>query len=206
MDHPDLLDAWTRWSAHLQAPPLEVYPPKPEPPIPPQPTSPYAKHKEYRMSGKQTVLILATAGKAGRPDKPNSGPWGDLKDDAGQPRNWRGVLFDGVIDGDGNLTPAPKAKAEDYQFELSQPDARHQLYHAGVDGFFGADATAFATKPGSDQFYIKPAAETRGGYESPVVYDGNLTPGLLSGQVEYVYNDGKGPAGVSCGFSVKVLS
>lgn len=152
------------------------------------------------MSTTQKVLIIGTAGKAGRPGKPNSGPW------AGLNRGWRGVLFDGEVDANGNLTPAPKATAADYEFELSMPDDRHQLRHAGVDGFFGADATAFAVSPGSDQFYIKPAAETRGGYESPVIYEGNVTPKLLSGQVEYVYNGGKGPAGVSCGFSVVVLS
>jgi hypothetical protein len=207
-DHPDLVQPWADFAAQLQAPPLESYPPDapPEPPKP-QPPSPYQKHKEYRMSTKQNVLIVGPAGKYGRPNKPNTGPWGDLKDEAGKPRNWRGVIWDGVKDGSGAVVPSPanpKVSASDYVFELSQPDDRHQLYHAGVDGFFGADATAFATSPGADQFYIKPAAETRGGYEAPVVYEGNVTPKLLSGQVEYVANDGKGPAFVSCGFGVEV--
>lgn len=202
-DHPDLVQPWADFAAQLQAPPLERYPPvaPPDPikPDPPKP-SPYKKHKEHRMSTTQKVLIIGTAGKAGRPGKPNSGPW------AGLNRGWRGVLFDGEVDANGNLTPAPKATAADYEFELSMPDDRHQLRHAGVDGFFGADATAFAVSPGSDQFYIKPAAETRGGYESPVVYEGNLTPGLLSGQVEYVADGGHGQPFVSCAFAVKVLS
>jgi hypothetical protein len=173
----------------------------PKPPDPPV-TSLYRKHKEHRMSTKQTVAIVGSAGLYGRPGKPNSGPW------AGLNRGWRGVIFDGVKDDSGALksNKDPKVSASDYHFELSQPDDRHQLYHAGTDGFFGADATAFATAAGADQFYIKPAAETRGGYESPVIYEGNLTPKLLSGQIEYVANDGKGPAFVSCGFAVEVLS
>ncbi len=213
--HAELQEAFSRLKAAgakagaAQLLPVET-PKPPDPPDPPK--SPYAKHKEYRMpTTKQSVLIIGTAGKAGRPDKPNTGPWKDLKDDAGQPRNWRGVIFDGAVDQHGNLTPGPAKpgepapQASDYAFELSQPDNRHQLYHAGVDGFFGADATAFAVSPGSDQFYVKPAAETRGAYESPVVYEGNVTSKLLSGQVEYLYNEGNGPAGVSCGFSVVVL-
>lgn len=165
-------------------------PPDPEPPKPEPPKSPYATHKEYRMSDKQTVLIIGPAGKAGRPDKPNTGPWGSLN------RGWHGIIWDGD----------PNNPTDKHKFELSKPDDRHQLYHAGADGFFGADATAFATKPGSDQFYIKPAAETRGGYEAPVIYEGNLTPGLLSGQVEYVADGGHGQPFVSCAFAIKVLS
>jgi hypothetical protein len=159
-------------------------------PVPPKPVPrPYAKHKEYRMPTTQTVLIIGPAGKAGRPDKPNTGPWGSLN------RGWHGIIWDGD----------PNNPTDKHKFELSMPDSRHQLYHAGADGFFGADATGFATKPGSDQFYIKPAAETRGGYEAPVIYEGNVTPGLLSGQVEYV-DDQSGQAYVSCGFAIKVLS
>jgi hypothetical protein len=142
------------------------------------------------MSTKQTVLIIGPAGKAGRPGKPNSGPWGGLN------RGWTGIIWDGD----------PNNPTDKHKFELSKPDDRHQLYHAGADGFFGADATAFAVSPGSDQFYIKPAAETRGGYESPVIYEGNLTPGLLSGQVEYVADEGRGQPFVSCAFAVKVIS
>ncbi len=210
MDHPDLLDAWTRWSAHLQAPPLEVYPPKPVPPIPPEPQpSPYAKHKEYRMStAKQTVRILCGF-LYGRPNKPNTGPWGGLKDDAGNPRGWRGVIWDGVKDASGSIVSNDnkntKTVSSDYEFELTMPDGRHSLYHAGADGFFGADNFGYAPTPGSDQFYIKPASETRGGYESPVIYDGNVTPKLLSGQVESV-DDKTGQPGVSSAFSVEVLS
>jgi hypothetical protein len=201
-DHPDLRQPWADFAAKLQAPALEPWPPV-TPPDPPKPVpSLYRKHKEHRMSTKQTVAIVGSAGLYGRPGKPNSGPW------AGLNRGWRGVIFDGVKDDSGALksNKDPKVSASDYHFELSQPDDRHQLYHAGADGFFGADATAFATAAGADQFYIKPAAETRGGYESPVIYEGNLTPKLLSGQIEYVANDGKGPAFVSCGFAVEVLS
>lgn len=211
--HPDLVQAWADWSAKLQAPALEKYPPD-SPPDPPKPQpSPYAKHKEYRMStAKQTVLIIGPAGKAGRPDEPNTGPWGGLKDDAGKPRGWRGVIWDGELQADGSVKSdnadklgAKAPSADDYKFELTQPDDRHQLYHAGAAGFFGADATAFATKPGSDQFYIKPEVETRGGYEAPVIYEGNLTPKLLSGQVEYVDDQTKQPF-VSCAFAIKVLA
>lgn len=210
MDHPDLVEPWQAWAEQLQAPDLQAYPPHVDPPIPPQPVPhPFAKHKEYRMStATQQVAIVGPAGLYGRPDKPNTGPWGGLKDDAGNPRNWRGVIWDGVKGADGqiNSNKNPKATSADYQFELSMPDGRHSLYHAGADGFFGADATANAVSPGSDQFYVKPAAETRGAFEAPVVYEGNVTPKLLSGQVEYVANDGAGPAFVSCGFGVEVLS
>jgi hypothetical protein len=210
MDHPDLVEPWQIWSAQLQAPTLEAYPPAPSPVDPPKPKpSPFLKHKEYRMStDKQNVAIVGPAGLYGRPNKPNTGPWGSLKDDAGKPRNWRGVIWDGVKDASGAIksNKDPKASSADYQFELTLPDGRHSLYHAGADGFFGADATANAVSPGSDQFYIKPAAETRGAFEAPVIYEGSVTPKLLSGQVEYVANDGKGPAFVSCGFAVEVLS
>lgn len=187
MDHPDLVEPWSVWAAQLQPPAFEPYPP-----TPPKPPSLYPAHKEHRMSAKQIVAIVGPAGKYGRPAAKNTGPWGDLKDAAGKPRGWRGLLWDGD-------TPS-----DEYRFELSQPDAKHQLYHPGVAGFFGADATAHATKPGSDQFYIKPEAEGRGGYEAPVIYEGNLTPGLLAGWVEFV--DERGKKFVSCGFAIEVLS
>jgi hypothetical protein len=210
-DHPDLVQPWADFAAQLQAPALEPWPPlaPPDPPKPePVPPSLYRQHKEHRMPTTQTVAIVGSAGLYGRPGKPNTGPWGSLKDDAGKPRNWRGVIFDGIKDESGAFksNKDPKVSATDYHFELSMPDDRHQLYHAGADGFFGADATANATAAGSDQFYVKPAAETRGGFESPVIYEGNLTPKLLSGQIEYVANDGQGPAFVSCGFAVEVIS
>ncbi len=192
MDHQDLVQPWQEFAAQLSAPALEPYPPPPDPPKPepepPQPPSLYLKHKEYRMSQKQIVCIVGPAGKFGRPDRPNTGPW------AGLGRGWRGIIFDGT------------SPSDDYRFELTKPDDRHQLYHPGVNCFFGADATEHSPKPGADQFFLKPASEGRGRDESPAIYEGNNMPGLLSGQVEYKANNGAGPAFVSCAFAVMVVS
>jgi hypothetical protein len=138
----------------------------------------------------KVVCVKGPAGKYARADEPNTGIWGGLVDDAGNPRNWRGVIWDGTDRND------PR-----YHFELSKPDARFAFVHIDTRCFLGLDATKHSTDLGT-QFYLKPEGETRGGYESPVVYDGNLS-GVLSGQVEY--DDAQGKY-VSCAFAVDVLS
>jgi hypothetical protein len=151
--------------------PPVIVPPPPDHPNPPPPPDP----QEDTM---KTVAIKGPGGKYGRADASGTGPWGHI--------GWRGIKWDG---------DEPTA---DYQFELTQPDDRFKFVHIATRGLLGVDATKFSGSVG-EQFYLKPDENDRGAYESPVVYEGNLT-GFLEGVVEYA--DGKYP---SCAFAVEVL-
>jgi hypothetical protein len=192
--HPELMEAFNNLKGatvpdmllmDVPSRPGPIEPPI-EPPVEPPVSHEYLYHKEYRMSEKQIVVIKGPAGKYGRPDGRNTGPWGGLN------RGWRGVIWDGT-----------DASDDHYHFELTKPDNGYALFHPGVNGFFGADATAYAVSPGSDQFYIKPAEETRGGYESPCIYEGNQMASMKAGWIEYPDPDGGFP---SCGFAIKVVA
>jgi len=131
------------------------------------------------------VAIKGPAGKYARADEPNTGPFGSLN------RGWRGLIWDGADRNDAR-----------YQFQLTKPDAYFQLVHVQTGDLFGIDATQFSGDIGA-QFYLKPAAEGRAGYESPSIYDGNQF-GALTGQVEY--SDPSVGKFVSCAFVMDVIS
>jgi hypothetical protein len=128
------------------------------------------------------VAVKGAAGKYGRADKPDTGPWGHLKE------GWRGIIFD---------RDHPDT---DCQFELTKPDDRFKLVHVQTRTLFGLDATKHSGGI-NEQFYLKPDENNRGAYESPVIYEGNLN-GALQGVVEYVNDEGKY---FSCAFAVEVL-
>jgi hypothetical protein len=130
----------------------------------------------------QIVAIKGPGGKYGRPDAPNTGPWGHLG------TGWRAVRFD-------RATPDA-----DCRFELSKPDDKHKLVNVSTRGLFSVDPTAAHIE---EQFNIKPSETDRGWSESPVVYDGNLF-GQLTGQVEFTQDAALGRF-VSCAFVVVPL-
>src|SRR5436190_16758274 len=104
-------------------------PPHPEPPIPPIPPhpippSPFAQHKELSLMDTKIVALRGPGGKFGRPDGPNTGPWGHLN------QGWRGMVWDG-----------DSPSGDNYKFELSRPDTKHKLVNLATRGLFGADPT-----------------------------------------------------------------
>jgi hypothetical protein len=134
----------------------------------------------------KVVCVKGPAGMYARADEPNTGIWG------GNQEGYRGVIWDGTDRNDAR-----------YHFEMTKPDNKFMLLHVESRCYLGIDATQYSGDIGR-QFYLKPEAMTSpGGYESPVIYDGNLS-GVLSGQVEY--DDPDRGKYVSCAFTVDVLT
>jgi hypothetical protein len=119
------------------------------------------------IAGK-TVVLRGPAGKLGRPDAPNTGPW------AGEGSGWRGVIWDGDDKADNRYHHTAMA-VENQNYSLTGP----------TGGLFGIDATRFSGDIGK-QFYYKPDGDTdRGSYETMRVYNGNENGGIEA-QVEYI--------------------
>lgn len=162
--------------------PIAPVPPDHHPP-PLEPPPFYPLHHPRSVMDTKIVALRGPGGKFGRPDAPNTGPWGHLN------QGWRGLVWDGdaVVN-------------DNYKFELSKPDAKHKLVNLTTRGLFGADPTNSHL---AEQFYLKPDEHDRGWGESPVIYEGNIS-GVVAGWVEFDVDPALGKF-VSCGFAVEVL-
>lgn len=147
-------------------------PPKPKPPEPPkpEPPSPYHKHStkglKMQIDGK-TVVLRGPAGRLGRPDAINTGPWASLG------TGWRGIIWDG-----------DDPKDTRYHHTAHQVNGGNYTYTNSSGGLAGADATKYSGGI-NQQFYYKPDGDIdAGGYETWCTYDGNEN-GAIEAQIEY---------------------